>query len=98
MRNSQGSRDTAKQRMIRYPLEFEDTCKLARQLFALDPVEMQHRGVRGEAGPDRRDRVVLRPVDQSCETWIIRLIGETRSHGFTAGDDQRVDRRARQCV
>src|SRR6185312_11382887 len=54
-------------------------------------VEIQHRGVRGETGPDRRGRVLGRPADESRERIPVHLVRDHVGTRFGARDDQPIE-------
>jgi len=59
--------------------------------LSLDTVEMQDRGMGGEARPYRRARIRFRPVDDPGELLPERLLGKGCGARLGAGYDQPVD-------
>jgi hypothetical protein len=59
-----------------------------------DAVEMSYRDMRGQAGPDRRTRVGLCPVDDVGEVLPERLFRQGRGDRLGAGDNQSVELQA----
>ena len=56
-----------------------------------DAVQMQHRGMGGQAGEQGRDGADLGPVDQMRQLRPIRFVAQIVGGGLGAGDDQGVD-------
>ena len=69
-------------------LALEDPEQLAAKGLPFDAVEPPGGGVRSQARPDRRDRMVRRPVDQIGERRPIGLAFERGRTRFGTGDDQ----------
>lgn len=71
----------------------EHAGQLAGEPLTHDAVGIQHGGVRGETRPNGGDGVVTRPIDKVAQRVPIRLVFQIGRDGFSAGDDQAVERR-----
>ena len=94
MRHLQRRGDILRQPMVGRLGAVIDARAFRAEPLPLDAVEMQHRGMRGEARPDRRTRVGSRPVDDLGEVLPERLFGQRCGVRLGAGDDQPVDLQA----
>src|SRR5579862_8771581 len=84
-------RHAGHQRMVGDAGAIEQAETLVVETAAADAIDVQNRGVRGQAGPDGGARIFLGPLDDAGERSPVGLIGEIGGLRFVAGDDQRVE-------
>ena len=82
--------------------ERENTDEFVIQAAALNSVQMQNSGVRGETGKYGGERVLLRPIDDFREFLPERLVSHMSRVRLRASDDETIDaplrERARRLV
>ena len=91
MRDLEGRRRGPRQRIAGHGLAVENAVTFGRERPPFDAIEMQHRGMRSEARPDRRARVDLGPIDQLGEVAPIRFLVELGRNRLGAGHDQAIE-------
>ena len=79
-------------------LDREKPRAFLRETATLDAVLAEDGGVSGEAGPDRRGGMILRPIDDLCERRPKSLVAQIRRARFAARHEQAVESRAKQRV
>ena len=77
--------------MIRDARALEDAEALVAERTPPDAVEVEQRRVRGQAGPDRRMRVVLGPLQHSCQAFPVGLVPQVRREGLGPSHDEAVE-------
>src|SRR5215831_16461176 len=97
MRNPPTRRRVLKDGVIFRFAALENPRELFGQRTSRDAVEMQHRGVRCKARPNRRNCVSFRPIDKLRHRWPIGLVGQHWCARLVAGYDQPIDARSPQC-
>ena len=78
--------------MIRNSIALEKSEALLAQPASQDAVGMEHRGVRGQAGPNGGVGVVFRPIDQFRQAAPMRFVLQVGSQRLHPGDDETVER------
>src|SRR5271157_4942812 len=76
---------------MRNTCTLEDTAVFSAAPDPADAVHMQNCGVRGKAGPDSRMRVVPGPLQNSCKTLPVWLVGQVRCKRLSPGYNQPVE-------
>ena len=94
MRRAVARLEPADQLVIGDDVDGKDAGALVGERAARDAVAAQHLGVRGEAGQQRRDGVLGRPVEDEAELVPERLVAQVCGARLGAGDDERVELRA----
>jgi hypothetical protein len=69
----------------------EDPGELLTERAAVDPIEMKHCGMRRQARPYRRSRMIFRPIDNFRQGRPIGLICQCRGPWFCPGHNQPID-------
>src|SRR6185295_19020608 len=75
MRHLQLRRSLGRQGMVRHSRVLENAEELIVEWTPPDTTDIEQRRVRGQAGPDSRMRVVLRPLQefrQASPVWLVR--------------------------
>ena len=78
------------QRVVAHLVNGKNTGEFARKRAAHDIVNVQHRGMRGQAREDGRDGADLGPVHHMRQRIPIGFIAHVGGERFVAGDDQRI--------
>src|SRR5260221_9729023 len=91
MRHPQSSRSRGRQGVVRYLSALEDAETLVTEWTAADTIEVENRRMRGQAGPDRRMSVALRPLQQSCQASPVWLFHEAQGPRLCPGHDESVE-------
>jgi hypothetical protein len=77
--------------MVPDPDAFEQAGELVAERIPLDAVEVEHRSMGREAGPDCRDRVTCRPIDELYQCAPVRLISQGWCTRLCTCHDQAID-------
>src|SRR6478672_4139032 len=91
MRHPPRGRESRDERMITRLGAPKDTRNLFAESCPLDTVQVQHRGVCRETGPDSWRRRLVRPVHQARERWPVNLFGKRLGARLSAGHDESVE-------
>ncbi len=94
MRHAQRCGHIAEQRMGAGHIAVEHAGQFGGEALPGDAVGVEHDGMGGETGPDRRDGIVTRPIDEVADRIPVRLVFQIGGDRFGAGNDQAIERRA----